>query len=122
MLFLCVNFPSVVGDSFRLDALKAAILSVKLRNLNQWSEKRQANASHLDDHFSLRGERCVRAAVQNGYRHIFNHHRVRVSHRDSLQVFLTKRNIGHEIDYVLPLCLQDIRIDILDDRFAAVCH
>ncbi len=47
---------------------------------------------------------------------------MRGSDRDGLKVFVTERDIGCEIYYVLPLQLQDVRIDILDERFVAVCH
>ncbi len=99
-------YHSVVGGNFRLDALQAAVLSVKLKHLDQWSEKRQQNAEYYDERFAEPGSMVKTPRVRQGCRHIYNQYTIRVPHRDGLKRSLTDKNIGCEIYYVLPLHLQ----------------
>ena len=99
-------YHSVVGGNFRLDALQAAILSVKLRHLDQWSEKRQKNAKYYDERFADLGSVVRTPNVRDGCRHIYNQYTIRVPDRDGLKQQLTDKNIGCEIYYALPLHLQ----------------
>ena len=55
-------FHKIIGGNFRLDALQASVLSVKLRHLDLWSEKRQENAD-LYDMLLCRGRASGRDAV-----------------------------------------------------------
>jgi len=101
-------FHSVIGGNFRIDELQAAVLRVKLKYLDGWTEARQRNAAFYDAAFAaagLAGSIVTPRAAKTG-RHIFNQYVVRVQNRDALKDFLTERGIGTEIYYPVPLHLQ----------------
>jgi len=95
---------SVVGTNSRLDALQAAILRVKLRHLDRWSEGRARNAALYDRLFE--GARVARPWHDPRTRHIYNQYVIRVPQRDALRQHLTERGIGTEVYYPVPLHLQ----------------
>jgi dTDP-4-amino-4,6-dideoxygalactose transaminase len=101
-------FHAVIGGNFRIDELQAAVLRVKLRYLDGWTEARRRNAAFYDSAFAaagLAGKVSTPRTVNNG-RHIFNQYVVRVQNRDALKDFLTAHGIGTEIYYPVPLHLQ----------------
>jgi len=97
-----------VGGNFRLDALQAAVLNVKLRHLDAWSQARQANAERYDRLFAARGiaGKLVVVPPVRKSRHIFNQYVIRVPRRDALLAFLKEKGIGTEVYYPVPLHLQ----------------
>ena len=97
-------YHALVGTNSRLDALQAAILRVKLRHLDRWSEKRAKNASLYDQLFE--GARLTRPYKDARTRHIYNQYVIRVPQRDALRQHLTERGVGTEIYYPVPLHLQ----------------
>jgi len=101
-------FHAVVGGNFRIDELQAAVLRVKLKYLDGWTEGRQRNAAYYDAAFADAGlgEKLRTPAAVPGYRHIFNQYVVRAQNRDALRARLTERGIGSEIYYPVPLHLQ----------------
>lgn len=100
----------VVGGNFRLDAIQAAVLRVKLPHLAGWTEGRQRNARIYDELFLGSGlpERgLVRTpVVQAGHDHVFNQYVVRAENRDGLQKHLSERGIGTMVYYPGALHLQ----------------
>jgi dTDP-4-amino-4,6-dideoxygalactose transaminase len=101
-------FHAVIGGNFRIDELQAAVLRVKLKYLDGWTEARQRNAAFYDAAFASAGlanKLKTPHAAKNG-RHIFNQYVVRVQNRDALKDFLAERGIGTEIYYPVPLHLQ----------------
>ncbi len=101
-------FHSLIGGNFRIDELQAAVLRVKLKYLDGWTEARQRNAAYYDAAFGAaefaQSVIAPKAAV-NG-RHIFNQYVVRVKNRDALKDHLAERHIGTEVYYPVPLHLQ----------------
>jgi dTDP-4-amino-4,6-dideoxygalactose transaminase len=95
---------AVVGTNSRLDALQAAILRVKLRHLDRWSESRAKNAQSY--HRLLEGSRVGRPYHDPKTRHIYNQYVIRAEKRDELKQFLADRGIGTEVYYPVPLHLQ----------------
>jgi len=105
-------YHKLVGVNSRLDALQAAVLRVKLKYLDSWSEKRKANAAHYRELFTAQGLASpagpvVLPAVAEGYRHIYNQFVIMVDRRDELRDHLLKADIGTEIYYPVPLHLQE---------------
>jgi dTDP-4-amino-4,6-dideoxygalactose transaminase len=104
-------FHKYVGGNFRLDALQAAVVSVKLPHLDGWTAGRQANAARYNELFRKAGlvdrglVHCPVEAPQR--RHIYNQYVVRVQRRDDLQKHLTQAGIGNEIYYPVPFHLQE---------------
>lgn len=100
----------LIGVSSRLDAIQAAVLRVKLRYLDQWSEGRKENAGQYDrllegiNHQDL-GISLPFTQYEN--RHIFNQYVIRVPGRDKLREFLQAQGIGTDVYYPLPLHLQE---------------
>jgi dTDP-4-amino-4,6-dideoxygalactose transaminase len=97
-----------VGGNFRLDALQAAVVSIKLKYLDAWTWKRQQNAARYRELFESAGlmDR-VRLPLENQSRHIYNQFVIRVSEgRDELRRFLSEAGVGNEIYYPVPLHLQ----------------
>lgn len=98
-------FHEMVGGNFRLDAIQAAALKVKLTYLETWHEARAKNAA---DYRKLLQSKNLLSHVtapeeQSGYRHIYNQFVLRVEKRDALKEFLGKKGIGTAIYYPLPL-------------------
>jgi dTDP-4-amino-4,6-dideoxygalactose transaminase len=93
-----------VGGNFRLDALQAAVLRVKLPYLASWSDARRRNADRYRLLFSQAGlDGRVELPVEpSGYTHIYNQFVVRTARRDELRAHLTARRIGTEIYYPMP--------------------
>jgi dTDP-4-amino-4,6-dideoxygalactose transaminase len=96
----------VVGGNFRLDALQAAVLRVKLRYLAAWTRARRDNADRYRGLFSeMSLDRRVTVPVDSPG-HIYNQFVVRCPDRDRLQTFLREQGIGTEVYYPVPLHLQ----------------
>ncbi|HEX8173574.1 MAG TPA: DegT/DnrJ/EryC1/StrS family aminotransferase [Pyrinomonadaceae bacterium] len=116
-------YNKVVGGNFRLDAIQAAILRVKLNYLEQWTTARQRNADLYRRYFAQaglvvsEGASPVADAGQNGHvtlpveaadcRHIYNQFIIRSTRRDELMAYLKQRQIGTEIYYPVPMHLQE---------------
>jgi dTDP-4-amino-4,6-dideoxygalactose transaminase len=101
-------YHSVIGGNFRLDELQAAVLVIKLRYLDRWTEGRQRNARFYDAAFARAGltSRITLPVTAPGYRHIYNQYVIRSARRDELKSFLAEWGIGTEIYYPVPLHLQ----------------
>jgi len=103
-----------IGGNFRLDALQAAVLRVKLPHLARWSEMRRANAAayaELIDDAGLAGRVGLPVEVP-GHTHIYNQFIVRVPDRDRVRAVLTEHGIGTEIYYPVPFHLQPCFADL----------
>ncbi len=101
-------FHHVIGGNFRLDALQAAVLRVKLSHLETWTAARQRNATRYRALFAeARLSDVVRLPVEAPNRtHIYNQFVVCVDRRDELRAHLDRSGIGTEIYYPLPFHLQ----------------
>jgi dTDP-4-amino-4,6-dideoxygalactose transaminase len=94
-----------IGGNFRLDPIQAVALSVKLPNLEKWSQRRRQNADYYNKKFA-------KTAVQTPYISpdgvsIYNQYCIRVAKRDELIAHLQKNTIGCAIYYPVPLHLQE---------------
>jgi dTDP-4-amino-4,6-dideoxygalactose transaminase len=100
-------FHAVIGGNFRIDELQAAVLRVKFKYLDGWTQARQRNAAYYDAAFARAdlGPKMITPRTSRG-RHIFNQYILRVQRRDALKTFLGERGIGTEIYYPVPLHLQ----------------
>jgi len=98
----------IIGGNFRLDALQAAVISVKLAYLDEWTRARQENAGRYRRLFALAGlDGLVALPVEGPGRHIYNQFVIRVrERRDELREFLAKAQIGTEVYYPVPMHLQ----------------
>lgn len=97
----------LVGANFRLDALQAAVLRVKLPYLAQWSAARRTNAARYRAAFAAAGLSEVVLPVEAPERtHIYNQFVIRVPRRDSLRAHLDAAGIGTEVYYPVPFHLQ----------------
>jgi dTDP-4-amino-4,6-dideoxygalactose transaminase len=123
-------FNEVVGGNFRLDAIQAAVLRVKLRYLDAWIDARRDRAQRYARLFEDAGvlaalpacatqqcrvERCelesvckvVIPAEAEGRKHTYNYYVIRTPDRDSIRERLTTNGIASEIYYPVPLHLQE---------------
>lgn len=98
-------FYNMVGGNFRLDAIQAAVLNVKLKYLDQWNEKRRQNAALYNDFFCDSPVTTPKISSNN----ICTYHQytIAVPDRDNLQKYLSENQIGSAIFYPKPLHLQD---------------
>jgi dTDP-4-amino-4,6-dideoxygalactose transaminase len=102
-------FHKRIGANFRLDALQAAVLRVKLPHLPAWTEARRANAARYDRLFAEAGlSGRVTLPIQPPDRHhIFNQYVIRVPERDRVRAALADRGVATEIYYPVPFHLQE---------------
>ncbi|MBL8114045.1 MAG: DegT/DnrJ/EryC1/StrS family aminotransferase, partial [Acidobacteria bacterium] len=104
-----------VGGNFRLDALQAAVLHVKLPHLDSWAAARRANAAEIEALYLEMGGRSFEDGglsfprVKVNGDHVFNQFVSRVGRgrREELRTFLADRQIGHAVYYPVPLHLQE---------------
>lgn len=118
-------FHKFIGGNFRLDAIQAVVLNVKLRYLEQWHEGRRKNANFYEKYF-IKYDLCLGVDCQkiistnpiiipkpvyinSGVRnyHIYNQFTIRIAGRNELKDFLTKNEIGCDIYYPIPFHRQE---------------
>ncbi len=132
-------YHKMIGGNFRLDAIQAAVLSIKLPHLNNWSEKRRVNASlykklmieaglaecegklTFDDKNKVLIPKSIYKGVvgDDGKElvnyHIYNQFVIRVEKRDELIAHLRKNSIGCEIYYPVPFHKQECFNYLMDN-------
>ena len=105
-----------MGGNFRLDAIQAAILNVKLSHLDGWTKRRQKHAARYVELFKASGlvsdgrvtlPTEVYADIGLGHGHIYNQFVIRVHDREKLRQHLTSVGVGTEVYYPVPLHLQE---------------
>jgi dTDP-4-amino-4,6-dideoxygalactose transaminase len=95
----------MIGGMFRLAAIQAAVLNVKLKYLNEWHEGRRRNAAIYDK--QLAGSQVVTPKIDGGNHSIYNQYVVRVANRDAVKQRLAERGVSTAIYYPIPLHLQE---------------
>jgi dTDP-4-amino-4,6-dideoxygalactose transaminase len=102
-------FHRIVGGNFRLDAIQAAVLRVKLPHLEGWTTGRRRNAERYRTMFKEAGlDGIVALPVEPpGRRHSYNQFVIRGPQRDALRAHLESAGVGTEIYYPVPFHLQE---------------
>ncbi len=94
-----------IGYNSRLDEIQAAILSVKLKHVDGWNEKRRAIAKRYNRLLSSVAN--IETPVEKGYaKHVYWVYTVRTKHREKLQQSLAEKGIGTHIIYAIPIPFQ----------------
>ena len=105
-----------VGWNARMDGFQAAVLSVKLKYIEDWNEARRRVAGRYHELFRAAGlaesgpyprHSLVLPEQVPLSRHVWHQYVIRTTRRDQLREFLTSRKIGSEIYYPVPLHLQE---------------
>jgi len=123
-------YHGMIGGNFRLDAIQAGVLSVKLPHLDDWSQKRRNNAELYTKLFTEAGLAEVEGKTEineqnkvllpkavykeSGHKnyHIYNQYVIRVENRDELLAHLRENSIGCEIYYPVSFHQQECFKDL----------
>ncbi|MDR1290594.1 MAG: DegT/DnrJ/EryC1/StrS family aminotransferase [Planctomycetaceae bacterium] len=104
-------YHSVIGINSRLDSFQAAIINVKLRYLEGWTNMRIQNARRYNEMFADAGleDKVTLPTTLEDRRHVWNQYTIRVRDglRDEMKMSLSERKIGAEIYYPLGLHEQE---------------
>jgi len=98
-------FHKYVGGMFRIAAVQAAVLSVKLKYLESWHEGRRRNAALYDK--LLAGSKVITPKIEAGNWSIYNQYVVRVPNRDQVKKTMQDKGVGTAVYYPLPLHQQE---------------
>jgi dTDP-4-amino-4,6-dideoxygalactose transaminase len=90
-----------LGTNARLDGLQAALLRVKLRHLEAWTEARRRNAARYRE--ALAGVPVVLPLEPPGARHTYHQFTIRAPRRDDLQNHLKAQGIASRIYYPITI-------------------
>lgn len=98
-------FYRVIGGNFRLDAIQGAVLSVKLKYVEKWNERRRQNAAIYDRIFADSAVKGPKIDTNNVS--TYHQYTVRVPKRNQLQKYLAEKGVSTAVFYPKPLHLQD---------------
>lgn len=106
------------GFNYRLDGLQAAILSVKLRHLDDWNAARRRVAAAYDERLAGVSD-LVLPQTQPHREHVYHIYAVRTEKRDALRDHLRGRGVSAGIHYPIPLHMQPAyrKLEIPKGRF-----
>jgi dTDP-4-amino-4,6-dideoxygalactose transaminase len=105
-------FHKVVGGNFRIDALQAAVLRIKLRHLSKWSQARRDNAARYRELFAAASLPPEVLVPEDTPEHVYHQFTIRAPNRDALRAALKDQGIGSEVYYPHPLHLQECFADL----------
>ena len=103
-----------VGWGYRLDALQAAILGVKLTHIDQWNRARQAHAQRYND--LLADLDVVRPFEPEHLQAVYHCYTIRVEQRDELITFMQEQGVAVGVHYPVPMHLQSALRDLGYER------
>jgi len=93
-----------VGYNSRLDSLQAAVLRIKLNELDLWLKRRRAIASQYNEAF--RGFDIITPRVAENNEHTYHQYTISYKERDNLMRHLETKGIASRVYYPVPLHLQ----------------
>jgi dTDP-4-amino-4,6-dideoxygalactose transaminase len=93
------------GYNYRLEGLQGAVLRVKLRHLEKWTEARRAAAAYYNELFA--GTGIETPVARDDSRHVYHVYALRTGERAKWQEFLASRQIQSGIHYPIPVHLQE---------------
>jgi dTDP-4-amino-4,6-dideoxygalactose transaminase len=96
---------TVLGHNYRLEALQGAILNVKLKHLEQWTEQRRAVAAKYDE-LLANIDGVNTPLLRDGARHVYHLYVIQAEKRDKLREYLEQESISTGLHYPVPLHLQ----------------
>ena len=94
-----------IGHNFRMESLQGAILAVKLKHLDKWTETRIYNAALYSDYLGSIENVTLPKKLATA-RHVYHAYIIRINERDELKLFLGEKGICTEIHYPIPCHLQ----------------
>ncbi len=92
----------VIGHNYRLEGIQAAVLNVKLKQLESWNKNRRKNARLYEEHLSGL-DKVITPVIRDYAKHVFHLYVVRTEKRDELQQFLSQNGIFTGLHYPIPL-------------------
>lgn len=98
-------FHDFIGHNYRMEGMQAAILNVKLKYLDEWTNKRRANVVLYNSLLSDVKDVIIPKEMP-GAKHVYHLYVVRVKNRDELLKYLSANGIGAGIHYPIPCHLQ----------------
>ena len=98
------------GYNYRMDGIQGAILRVKLRYLDRWTEARRAHAARYDKPLANAGVKTPTAMPYS--HHVYHVYALRSQQRDTLQQKLHEKGIQTGIHYPIPVHLQTAYADL----------
>lgn len=102
---------STWGHNYRMDGIQGAVLGIKLRHLDGWTEARRAHAQRYSERLAGVGD-IVTPFESSRSRHVYHLYVIQTRFRDKLQQHLQERNIATGLHYPVPLHLQDAYKDL----------
>jgi len=97
---------TIVGFNYRLDGIQGAVLGVKLRHLEKWTEARRSHAARYKK--LLEGVGDLRLPVERPYgRHVYHLYSVRTAEREKIFGLFEKAGIARAIHYPIPIHRQE---------------
>ncbi len=100
----------LLGFNYRMEGIQGAILRVKLRHLERWTEMRRAHAARYDE--ALANSGVSTPVAMPWARHVYHAYTVRSPRRDALRDALSEDGIQSAIHYPVPLHRQPIFKDL----------
>jgi UDP-2-acetamido-2-deoxy-ribo-hexuluronate aminotransferase len=112
-------YHKVLGCNSRLDTIQAAVLKVKLKNLDNYSAARNRMAAYYDENLKNITEIRIPERAKNST-HVFHQYTLKVKNgkRDQLQKYLAEKNIPSMVYYPLPLYKQEAFEQYVEKYFA----
>jgi dTDP-4-amino-4,6-dideoxygalactose transaminase len=98
------------GFNYRMDEIQAAILSVKMRHIVQWTEARRNRALRYDQLLARYG--IIGPQPASGGRHSYHVYAVRIADRDTVRARMQRAGIGTGVHYPIPVHLQPAYADL----------
>ena len=92
------------GNNSRLDEVQAAILRIKLKNLDRWNADRQKTAARFSE--GITNPEIILPKIREGSTHVFHIYAIRCERRDELEKYLADKGIGTNKHYPIPMHLQ----------------
>ena len=95
----------IIGMNSRLDEIHAAVLCIKLKELDKWNKDRTRIANYYLENLNNVGDLKLPKTINNA-NHVYHQFVIRTNHRDQLQTYLSEKGIGNLIHYPIPPHLQ----------------
>ena len=97
-------FHDIVGHNYRMSEFQASVLNVKMKYIEEWTEKRRENAEKYNERLNDIEQIIIPSELEK-VKHVYHLYVIRAEDRDKLQIFLKENGISTGLHYPIPLHL-----------------